>query len=39
MLMEARKEESEEPMGNQQPRDEVMTSYLAGHETTANALP
>ena len=38
MLMEARDEESGEPMGDQQLRDEVMTIYLAGHETTANAL-
>ena len=38
MLMEARDEESGEPMGDQQLRDEVMTISLAGHETTANAL-
>lgn len=38
MLMEARDEESGEPMDDQQLRDEVMTIYLAGHETMANAL-
>ncbi len=38
MLMEARYEDTGEPMNNQQLRDEVMTLFVAGHETTANAL-
>jgi cytochrome P450 len=38
MLLEARDEETGEGMTNQQLRDEVMTMFLAGHETTANAL-
>ena len=38
MLMEARDEETGEAMSNQQLRDEVMTIFLAGHETTANAM-
>ena len=38
MLMEARDEETGEGMGDRQLRDEVMTVYLAGHETTAMAL-
>jgi cytochrome P450 len=38
MLMETRDEETGEPMSDRQLRDEVMTIYLAGHETTANAL-
>jgi cytochrome P450 len=38
MLMEARDEETGEGMDDQQLRDEVMTAFLAGHETTANAL-
>ena len=38
MLMSARDEETGEPMGDRQLRDEVLTIYLAGHETTANAL-
>lgn len=38
MLLEARDEESGESMDDQQLRDEVMTIFLAGHETTANAL-
>ncbi len=38
MLMEARYEDTGEPMGNNQLRDEVMTLFVAGHETTANAL-
>ena len=37
MLLEARDEEGA-PMTDQQLRDEVMTLFLAGHETTANAL-
>lgn len=38
MLMEARDEETGEGMSNRQLRDEVMTIFIAGHETTANAL-
>lgn len=38
MLLEARDEETGESMTDQQLRDEVMTMFLAGHETTANAL-
>jgi cytochrome P450 len=38
MLMFARDEETGETMSDQQLRDEVMTIFLAGHETTANAL-
>lgn len=38
MLLEARDEETGEGMDDQQLRDEVMTIFLAGHETTANAL-
>lgn len=38
MLMEARYEDTGEPMDNKQLRDEVMTIFVAGHETTANAL-
>ena len=38
MLMEARDEETGEGMSDAQLRDEVMTIFLAGHETTANAL-
>ena len=38
MLLEARDEETGEGMTNAQLRDEVMTMFLAGHETTANAL-
>lgn len=38
MLMEARDEETGEGMTDQQLRDEVVTIFLAGHETTANAL-
>jgi len=38
MLMEARDEETGEQMTNQQLRDEVTTIFMAGHETTANAL-
>src|SRR5207302_5952554 len=38
MLMEARDEETGEPMSDRQLRDEVMTLILAGHETTANLL-
>lgn len=38
MLLEARDEDSGEGMDDRQLRDEVMTIFLAGHETTANAL-
>jgi cytochrome P450 len=38
MLMSARDEETGEGMTDRQLRDEVMTIFLAGHETTANAL-
>ncbi|MFK7986695.1 MAG: cytochrome P450 [Sandaracinaceae bacterium] len=38
MLLEARDEETGEGMDDRQLRDEVMTMFLAGHETTANAL-
>jgi cytochrome P450 len=38
MLLEAVDEETGERMTDLQLRDEAMTIYLAGHETTANAL-
>lgn len=38
MLMAARDPESGEGMNDTQLRDEAMTMFLAGHETTANAL-
>jgi cytochrome P450 len=38
MLLEARDEESGEGMTDKQLRDELMTLFLAGHETTAIAL-
>lgn len=38
MLLAARDEETGEGMTDKQLRDEVMTIFLAGHETTANAL-
>jgi cytochrome P450 len=37
-LMSARDPETGEAMDDRQLRDEVMTMFLAGHETTANAL-
>ncbi len=37
-LLEARDEETGETMSDAQLRDEVLTIFLAGHETTANAL-
>ena len=37
-LIEARDEETGEPLDEVQIRDEVVTLMLAGHETTANAL-
>ncbi|GAA4456394.1 cytochrome P450 [Nibrella saemangeumensis] len=38
MLMEARDEETGDQMTDKQLRDEVTTIFMAGHETTANAL-
>ncbi|HSC40446.1 MAG TPA: cytochrome P450, partial [Chitinophagaceae bacterium] len=38
MLLEAWDEETGESMDNRQLRDEVMTIFIAGNETTANAL-
>jgi cytochrome P450 len=38
MLMEARDEDTGEPMSDQQLRNEVVTLILAGYETTANSL-
>jgi cytochrome P450 len=38
MLLAARDAESGEGLNDQELRDEVMTLFLAGHETTANAL-
>lgn len=38
LLMAARDEETGERMSDRQLRDEVMTLFLAGHETTANLL-
>jgi cytochrome P450 len=38
MLLLARDAETGEAMDDRQTRDEVMTLFLAGHETTANAL-
>jgi len=38
MLIEARDEETGERMSDQQLRDEVVTLFLAGHETTALSL-
>jgi cytochrome P450 len=38
MLLHARDEETDEGMSDQQLRDEVTTIFMAGHETTANAL-
>jgi cytochrome P450 len=38
MLMEARDPETGEGMSDAQLRDEVVTTFVAGHETTANAL-
>ncbi len=38
MLLAARDEETGESMTDAQLRDEAMTIFLAGHETTANAL-
>jgi cytochrome P450 len=38
MLLDARDEDTGEAMTNQQLRDEVMTIFIAGNETTANAM-
>jgi cytochrome P450 len=38
LLMEAHDEETGEGMSDRQLRDEVITLFVAGHETTANAL-
>lgn len=38
MLLEARDEETGAGLSDAQVRDEVMTLFVAGHETTANAL-
>ncbi len=38
MLINAKDADSGEPMDDKQLRDEVRTIFLAGHETTANAL-
>jgi cytochrome P450 len=38
LLINARDEDDGSAMSNAQLRDEVMTMFLAGHETTANAL-
>lgn len=38
MLLQAQDEESGAQMSDQQIRDECLTLFLAGHETTANAL-
>ncbi len=38
MLMDATDEETGESMSDRQLRDEVMTLFLAGHETTASSL-
>jgi cytochrome P450 len=38
MLMAARDEETNEQMNDRQLRDEAMTIFIAGHETTANLL-
>ncbi len=38
LLMSAKDEDTGEGMSDEQLRDEVMTIFLAGHETTANAM-
>lgn len=38
MLLAARDEDDGKPMTDEQIRDEALTLFLAGHETTANAL-
>lgn len=38
MLMDARDVDTDEPLSDLELRDEIMTIFIAGHETTANAL-
>ena len=38
MLMDAHDEETGKPLTDQELRDEAMTIFIAGHETTANAM-
>lgn len=38
LLLDSRDEETGEVLSDEQVRDEVMTLFVAGHETTANAL-
>ena len=38
LLLDARDEETGEPIGDRELRDEVVTFLTAGHETTANAM-
>jgi len=38
MLMDAQDEETGQPLSDEELRDEVMTVFIAGHETTANAM-
>jgi cytochrome P450 len=38
LLMDARDEESGDPLSEQELRDEIITLFLAGHETSANAM-
>jgi cytochrome P450 len=38
MLLASQEAETDEPVGDEQIRDEIMTLFIAGHETTANAL-
>ena len=38
MLLQARDEQTDEPITDHQLRDEIITSLLAGHETTATTL-
>lgn len=38
LLLHARDEETGQPMDDRQLRDEVLTLYVAGHETSANVL-
>jgi len=38
MLMDATDEETGEPLTDEELRNEAMTIFIAGHETTANAM-